>query len=51
MEVLDSAAHIEYLQAVLKKFDAINAPNKTTLICYFREELRPAIQAQLDYRE
>ena len=32
-EVLDWAAHLEHLQAVLKEFDPIAAPNKETLIC------------------
>ncbi len=49
--VLDWAAHLEHLQAMLKKFDPIGAPNKTILICYFRERLRPSIRAQLDHRE
>ncbi len=31
-EVLDWAAHLEHLQAVLKEFDPSGAPNKTTLI-------------------
>ncbi len=35
---------------MLKEFDPSSAPNKTTLIRYFREELHPSIQAQLDYR-
>ncbi len=48
-EVLDSSVYLEYLQAVLKEFDLIGAPNKTTLIRYFREWLRPSIQAQLDH--
>ncbi len=34
-EVLDWAAHLEYLQAVLKEFDPTGATNKTTLIRYF----------------
>ncbi len=49
-EVLDWAAHLEHLQAVLKEFDPSGAPNKTTLIRYFRERLRPSIWAQLDHR-
>ncbi len=48
-EVLDCAAHLEHLQAVLKEFDPTDAPNKTTLICYFREGLCPSIRAQLDH--
>ncbi len=48
-EVLDWAAHLEHLQAVLKEFVPTGAPNKTTLIRYFREGLRPSIRAQLDH--
>ncbi len=46
---MDWAAYLEYLQAVLKEFDPTGAPNKTTLIRYFREGLRPSIRAQLDH--
>ncbi len=44
------AADLVHLQAVLKKFDPINAPNESTLIRYFREELRLFIRAWLDHR-
>ncbi len=43
-EVLDWTAHLEHLQAVLKVFDPTGAPNKTTLIRYFRDGLRPSIR-------
>ncbi len=36
---------------MLKEFDPTSAPNKTTLIRYFREVLRLSIQAQLDHRK
>ncbi len=49
-ETLDWAAHLEHLPAMLKEFDPISTPNKTTLIRYFREGLRPSIRAQLDHR-
>ncbi len=32
----------------MKEFDPTDAPNETTLIHYFREELRPSIWAKLD---
>ena len=48
-EVLDWAAHLEYLQAMLKEFDPIYAPNKTTLICYLWEGLCLSIWVQLDH--
>ena len=49
-DVLDWAAHLEHLQAVLGEFDPVAAPNDDSLIRYFREDLRPSIQAQLDAR-
>ncbi len=49
-EVLDWAAHLEHLQAVLKEFHPTRAPNETTLIRYFWEELRLSIWVQLDHR-
>ncbi len=36
---------------MLKEFNPSSASNETTLICYFRERLRPFIRAQLDHRE
>ena len=45
---MDWAAHMEHLQAVPKEFDPIVALNEETLICYFRNGLRPSIQAQVD---
>ena len=49
-DVLDWAAHLEHLQAVLREFDSVAAPNDDSLIRYFREGLRPSIRAQLDAR-
>ena len=34
-DVQDRVAHLEHLQAVLKKFDLIAVSNKEFLICYF----------------
>ena len=47
---MDSAAHLEHLQTMLKKFDPAPAPTEEVLICYFRDGLRPSIQAQADER-
>ena len=47
---MDSAAHLEHLQTVLREFDSVAAPNDDSLIRYFREGLRPFIRAQLDAR-
>ncbi len=49
-EFLDWAANLEHLQVVLKEFDPTGAPNKITLIRYFREGFRPSIRAQLYHR-
>ena len=48
---MDWAAHLEHLQAVLRKFDFVAAPNKDTMIWYFQEGLRSSIRAQLDIRD
>ena len=50
-DVLDWAAYLEHLQAVLREFDSVAAPNKDTMIRYFREGLRPSIRAQLDIKD
>ena len=41
---------MEHLQAVLREFDSVAAPNDDSLIQYFKESLRPSIRAQLDAR-
>ena len=41
---------MEHLQAVLREFNSVAAPNDDSLIRYFREGLRPSIRAQLDTR-
>ena len=45
------ATHLEYLQAVFKKFDPITAPNEEILIRYFCKKLCLSIQAKLDYQK
>ena len=37
--VLDWAAHLEHLQAVLQEFDFVATPNKDNMIRYFRKSL------------
>ena len=46
-EVLDWAAYLEHLLAVLQEFDPATTSNKEIMIRYFWEGLRPSIQAQL----
>ena len=47
---MDWTAYLENLQAVLQEFDSVAAPNKNTMIRYFREDLEPFIWAQLDVK-
>ena len=49
-EVQDWAAHLEYLQSILLKFDNSRAPEESYLICFFREGLMPSIRAQIEQR-
>ena len=42
---------MEYLQAILQKFDSVAALNEDTIIRYFRKDFRPYIWAQLDVRD
>lgn len=39
-EILNCAAHLEYLQAVFREFDSAINPNKKTMIQYFWKSLR-----------
>ena len=45
---MDWAAHLEYLETVLKEFDPAAASTKEVLICYFCDGLRSSIRAQTD---
>ena len=49
-EVQDWAAHLEYLQSILLKFDDAGAPEEPYLIRFFRKGLRPSIRAQMEQR-
>ena len=41
--VQEWAAHLEYLQSILLKFDAEWAPAEDTMICYLRKGLKPSV--------
>ena len=43
-EVLNWAAHLKYLQAVLREFDPAAIPNEEIIIRYFREDLKPSVR-------
>lgn len=47
-EVQDWAAHLEYFQSILLKFNNAGAPEKSYLIRFFRKGLRPSIKAQIE---
>ena len=49
-EIFDWAAYLEHLQAVLQEFNPVATLNEEIIIRYFREGLRPSVQAQLDAR-
>ena len=46
--VQEWAAHLKYLQLMLFKFDAEWVSGKATKICYFREALKPSVQAEIE---
>ena len=41
---MDLAAHLEYLQTMLREFNSATALNEEILICYCCDRLRPSIQ-------
>ena len=48
--VQDWAAHLNYLQSILIKFDPDCPLEKGTMIQYFREGLRPSMQVKMEQR-
>ena len=49
-EVQNWAAHLEYLQSILLKFDNTEVPEESYLINFFRKGLKPLIRAQIEKR-
>ena len=47
-ETRDWASHFQHLQSILSEFDPIWTPNKLTMICYFRENLKPSIKVEME---
>ena len=45
--MLDWASHLKHLQSILLEFDANGTPREPTMIRYFREGLKPSIQAEM----
>ena len=48
--MLDLASHLEHLQSILLEFDADGAPGESTMISYFRKDLKPFIRAKMEQR-
>ena len=47
-EARDLASHLQQLQSILSEFDPIRTPDELTLICYFREDLKPFIKVEME---
>ena len=47
--VLDWVAHLEHLQSIRLEYDLIGASTKSTMLRYFREDLKPFILAELEH--
>ena len=47
-EIQDCAAHLEYFQLIILKFDDAGAPWVFYLIHFFYKDLRPSIRAHLE---
>ena len=47
-EARDWASHLQHLQSILAEFDSIGAPDELTMICYFREGLKPSIKVEIE---
>ena len=46
----DWASYLKYLQSILREFDSDGAPGEPTIIRYFREDLKPFIQVEMEQR-
>ena len=50
-EARDWASHLQHLQSILAEFDTVGAPNKSTMICYFRKGLKPSIKVEMEQQD
>ena len=48
-EARDWASHLQHLQSILSEFD--RTPDKLTMICYFREGLKPSIKVEIEQQD
>ena len=50
-EARDWVSHLQHLQSILSEFDSIQTPNELTMICYFRESLKPSIKVEIEQQD
>ena len=50
-KVQDWASHLQHLQSILSEFDPIRTPDELTMICYFREGLKPSIKVEMEQQD
>ena len=48
-EAWDWASHLQHLQSILSEFD--RTPDELTMICYFREGLKPSIKVEMKQQD
>ena len=49
--MLDWAAYLEHLRSILLEYNLVGAPTKSTMLRYFREDLKPSVLAELERRD
>ena len=47
-EAWDYISYFQHLQFILVEFGTIKAPNKPTIIYYFKENLKPFIEVEIE---
>ena len=47
----DWISYLQHLQSILLEFDPIWTPNKLTIICYFRKDLKPSIKVEMEQQD
>ena len=50
-ETRDWASHLQHFQSILSEFDPIRTPDKLTMICYFRKDLKPSIKVEMEQQD
>ena len=50
-EAQNWASQLQHLQSILSKIDSIRTPNELTIICYFREDLKPSIKVEMEQQD